>query len=365
MTEKIEKFKSALAGFKSLPIVITQVDPDAIGSALLLRYIALRSGVNVDIYYCGYFGHPQNRTIYTFYDLSSIMLPIKEMPKEVKSCAIVDSSQINDSRLQGRVIEPAIIIDHHDVDIRLKEKYDENGFVWIDRVGAAATMLAELAFALNIDFLINSMEATLGALAIFNDTKMLINATARDVTAYSKLLEYADKDIFRQLHSYPLPQRYFEHFKDAINNWKIKESRLVTNIGFISSKESDQLSIIADNLIRMPDIQVAVTWGIVDNSSVRVSARCMDPSLSFQDFLRERFGQSSGVKTSTIGVAEGGAFIKLPAGFWSGDDIKGEMLALVKRKMEHLVLDDLEIAEEIEDKELYGSEEFKDSYEIL
>lgn len=360
MTEKLEKFKKVLMNLNPLPIIITQVDPDAIGSAILLRYIAMSFDINVDIYYCGYFGHPQNRTIYTFYDLSSFMLPIKEMPKEIKSCAIVDSSQINDSRLQGRTIEPAIIIDHHDVDARFKEKYDENGFIWIDRVGAAATMLAELVFALNIDFLINSMEATLGALAIFNDTKMLINATARDVTAYSKLLEYADKEIFRQLHSYPLPQRYFEHFKDAINNWKIKESRLVTNIGFISSKESDQLSIIADNLIRMPDIQVAVTWGIVDNSNVRVSARCMDPSLSFHDFLRERFGQNSGVKTSTIGIAEGGAFIKLPAGFWGGEDIKGEILALVKRKMEHLILEEIEISPKTEDKELYESEEFFD-----
>ncbi|MCG6551231.1 MAG: hypothetical protein L7F77_02795, partial [Candidatus Magnetominusculus sp. LBB02] len=210
----------------------------------------------------------------------------------------------------------------------------------------AATLLSEILFAMRYTLPKNSKEATLGALAVFTDTKMLINATERDVIAYSKLLEFTDKEVFRTLQSYPLPQRYFEHFKDAINNWKMKEGRLVTGIGFVSSKDADQLAIIADSLIRMPEIQVAVTWGIVDNSVVRISARCTDPSIAFQDFLAERFGKSSGVKTSTTGIAEGGAVIKLPAGFWAGDELKGELISLVKRKMDHLILDELHIKEQ-------------------
>ncbi|MBF0319581.1 MAG: DHH family phosphoesterase [Nitrospirae bacterium] len=346
MVEKIKQLKKTIESLSTLPIVITQVDPDAIGSAMLLRFIAMKLGKDVAIYYCGHFGHPQNRTIFTLFDLGSIMFPIKEMPKEIKHCALVDSSQVNDSRLLGRVIAPIIIIDHHDIDAKIKEDHDENGFILIDRVGAATTLVAELVFAMGYTLPKNSKEATLGALAVFTDTKMLINATERDVIAYSRLLEHTDKEVFRQLQNYPLPQRYFEHFKDAINNWKMKEGRLVTGIGFVSSKDADQLAIIADSLIRMPEIQVAVTWGIVDNSMVRISARCTDPSLSFQDFLTERFGKNSGVKTSPVGIAEGGAFIKLPSGFWTGDELKGELLSLVKRKMDHLILDELDVNEQ-------------------
>jgi nanoRNase/pAp phosphatase (c-di-AMP/oligoRNAs hydrolase) len=343
MVEKTEQLKKTIEALSNtLPIVITQVDPDAIGSAMLLRYIAMNLGREVTIYYCGHFGHPQNRTIFTLFDLGSIMFPIKEMPKEVKACALVDSSQVNDSRLMGRVIAPVIIIDHHEIDAKIREDYDESGFILIERVGAAATLLTELVFAMGYTLPKNSKEATLGALAIFTDTKMLINATERDVLAYSKLLENADKEVFRQLQSYPLPQRYFEHFKEAVNNWTMKEGRLVTGIGFVSSKDADQLAIIADSLIRMPEIQVAVTWGIVDNSIVRISARCTDPSMSFHDFLAERFGKNSGVKTSPVGIAEGGAFIKLPSGFWTGDELKGELISLVKRKMDHLILDEID-----------------------
>lgn len=343
VVEIIEQLKKTIEGLSTLPIVITQVDPDAIGSAMLLRYIAMKRGKDVTIYYCGHFGHPQNRTIFTLFDLGSIMFPIKEMPKEIKTCALVDSSLVNDSRLLGRAIAPIIIIDHHDVDAKIKEDYDVNGFVLIDRVGAATTLLVELLTAMEYTLPKGSKEATLGALAIFTDTKMLINATERDVMAYSKMLEVTDKEVFRQLQSYPLPQRYFEHFKDAINNWKMKEGRLVTGIGFVSSKDADQLAIIADSLIRMPEIRIAVTWGIVDNSIVRISARCTDPSIAFHDFLTERFGGNSGVKTSAVGIAEGGAFIKLPSGFWAGDELKGELISLVKRKMDHLILDEMNI----------------------
>ncbi|KJR41180.1 TrkA-N domain-containing protein [Candidatus Magnetoovum chiemensis] len=343
MIDRIDKFKNVLTSMNTLPIVLTQVDPDSIGSAMLLRQIALSFNLKVEVYYCGHFGHPQNRTIYSLYDLGSIFDPISIKPSEIKKCAIVDSSQVNDARLQGYSIEPVIIIDHHEVDTKNNDE-DENSFILIERVGASSTLVAELVFALNVKLEKNSREATLGALGIFNDTKMLTNATERDVIAYSKILEYADKEIFRQLHSYPLPQRYFEYFKEAITNWKIKESRLVTGIGFVSSKEADQLSIITDSLIRMPEIQIAIAWGIVDYAHVRISARCTDPSLSFYDFLKERFGQNSGVKTTATGVAEGGALIKLPSGFWSGDDIKEELLMLVKRKMEYLILEDIDIS---------------------
>ncbi|MBF0458294.1 MAG: DHH family phosphoesterase [Nitrospirae bacterium] len=365
MEGKAEKLKKTIEGLSALPIVITQIDPDAIGSAMLLRYIAMKSGKDVTIYYCGHFGHPQNRTMFTLFDLGSIMFPIKEMPKEIKTCAIVDSSQVNDSRLLGRVIIPIIVIDHHDIDTKIKEEYGENGFILIDRVGAAATLLTELLFAMDYTLPKNSKEATLGALAIFTDTKMLINATERDVLAYSKLLEFTDKEVFRQLQSYPLPQRFFEHFKDAINNWKMKEGRLVTGIGFVSSKDADQLAIIADSLIRMPEIQVAVTWGIVDNSVVRISARCTDPSMSFHDFLSERFGGNSGVKTSSMGIAEGGAFIKLPSGFWAGDELKGEMLSLVKRKMDHLILEDPNINEHVNGKDPDTADSDKVYFDIV
>ncbi|MBF0590739.1 MAG: DHH family phosphoesterase [Nitrospirae bacterium] len=339
MTERVEKFKKVMAGITSLPIVITQIDPDAIGSAMLLRYIAMTFGIQVDIYYCGNFGHPQNRLIYTLYDLGSLLHPIQEMSKDIQICALVDSSQINDARLNGRIIDPIVIIDHHELDARIKEEADEQRFLWIDRVGAATTLLIELADLLNINLPKNSQEATLAVLAVFSDTKMLLNATERDITAYSRMLESADKDSFRHFFNYPLPQRYYEYFKEAINGWKIKEAVLVTSIGFISSRDADQLAIIADNLIRMTEIQLVVTWAIVDNSHMRISARCTDLSLSLHDFLKDRFGQNCGAKTSALGIAEGGGLIKLPNAFWTGYEVKEELFALVKRKMEYLVLE--------------------------
>ncbi|KJU82187.1 TrkA-N domain-containing protein [Candidatus Magnetobacterium bavaricum] len=339
MTERLDKFKKVMAGITSLPIVITQIDPDAIGSAMLLRYIAMTFGIKVDIYYCGNFGHPQNRVIYTLYDLSSTLFPIKEMPKDLQTCALVDSSQINDARLHGRIINPIVVFDHHELDARIKEDEAEQRFLWIDRVGAATTLLIEMVFLLDISFPKNSQEATLAVLGVFSDTKMLLNATDRDIVAYSKMLEYADKDSFRHFFNYPLPQRYFEYFKEAVNGWKIKEAVLVTSIGFIASKDADQLAIIADNLIRMTEIQLAITWAIVDNAFVRISARCTDMSLPLHDFLRERFGQNCGSKTSALGIAEGGGLIKLPIDFWTGDEVKDELFALVKRKMEYLILE--------------------------
>jgi len=109
-------------------ILITQVDPDAIGAALgLWEFMQNSSMVSSmvscpEIYYCGEVNHPQNRMIRNKMDQWGMTLSPVPHGQDLstfmldRQLALVDSSSINDGRLpvawRGQ-IRPTVIIDHH------------------------------------------------------------------------------------------------------------------------------------------------------------------------------------------------------------------------------------------------------------
>ncbi len=250
-------------GEKTLHIFIAQVDPDAIGAAFGLAHIVdmLRAETDIEagvqILYGGEIGHPQNRTIINKYDLKRRIKPITEELLESLDLnnnviAIVDSSSISDARLsESTNIHPQIVIDHHrDSDItELKDT-----FVWIEDVGSASTMITELLQELNVEFEESAHVPMLLTLGIYTDTKKLVSASLRDRNAYSFVAKSISQVEYAQLINYPLPDSHFENLSCAIQRRKQATSQVLTNIGLVTPEERDDLSTIADYLLRMDGV---------------------------------------------------------------------------------------------------------------
>ena len=199
-----EEFRAVIPSLQAakspLIIVITQVDPDAIGSALGLQTMLTDAGIQTSIVYCGRFGHPQNRALINQLSLSSVLIPAdKFTPPAGSRFALVDSSAINEARLPEAMkpLDPVIIIDHH----RHAGNLERAGrFVLIDEtVGSASTLVTELLFAMNAQgpesLPLPQFEAAAAlALGIFPDTRSLTGASKRDRDAYGLLTEYIDQD---------------------------------------------------------------------------------------------------------------------------------------------------------------------------
>lgn len=319
-----------------LNILIAQVDPDAIGSAIGLSYIIRSMGGKAYIWYCGGIGHPQNRSIVNRYDLNRIMKPISDYEsRDGDVFALVDSAVVDDSRLSGLkdTIDPLIIIDHH----RSGAAEAENKMIWVEDMGSSCTMVIELIKAMNLEIPDNFVYIPmLLAMGIYTDTKSLINTNGRDIEAYNYISRKVSPQEFSNLVIYPLPETYFSNLQTALSNIVTKGSRLITNVGSITTKQADDLSTIADMLIRWDGISLVVVWGIVGNK-IRFSARNDDISTPLDDFLKECFGDKSGAKLTPDGQGEGGGLIELNLGFLQGDDVKNEIIAIVKKRMENLI----------------------------
>lgn len=331
ITEIVENHKNS-----RINILIAQVDPDAIGAAIGLSYIIKSLGGKTAIWYCGGLGHPQNRSIVNRYDLVRIMKKIVDYVHEDGDIfALVDSSAIDDSRLgelKGK-IDPMIVIDHH----RSSTAEADGKMIWVEDMGSTCTMVIELINAMELEIPDNlEYIPILLAMGIYTDTKSLININDRDLSAYNSISRQVPPQEFGDLVRYPLPSTFFNNFSLALHNVVIIGSRLVTNIGVVTQRQGDDLSTIADMLIRWDGISLVVVWGIVDNK-IRFSARNDDISTPLDELLKECFGDRSGAKLTPDGQGEGGGLIELNLGFLQGDDVQTELIAMIKKRMETLI----------------------------
>lgn len=341
---ELEEFRDLVQeGSGDLAILIGQIDPDALGAAFGLQEIleSLR-GVEtgeIKIAYCGKVGHPQNRAIINRCNLRNKMIRVGELELAgADRMALVDSCSLQDSRFPEDMLplRPIIVIDHHKSEL---ENPEREHFYWVEELGAASTLIVELAQALDIEFS-HDLNLLL-SMGIYTDTKALVGASERDRQAYGTVTADLRAEEMNRLINYTLPGSYFGNLQRALDNMEEADGRLVAGVGQLKAEEGDDLSAIADELLRKSGVNLVVVWGIV-GKKVRISARSSDLSIPLDEFLESRFGKdSSGAKLTPDGRGEGGALVELDLGIWMSDSVQEQTEALVRTRMREMVLPEL------------------------
>lgn len=338
-TFDVEGFQGLCETLTNAPhpsIVIAQVDPDAVASAFALRFILQKKiGESIPIFYAGSVAHPQNRSILNKYNLLASMQEITHMKDDLPySVVLVDSNRKSDSRA-SRLANCDIVgvFDHHrDSDID-----KDSCFMWMDDVGSCSTLIAELAHTvLDGGIVLPDNLRVLLSLGIYTDTKALVSGSYRDREAYAWLTRNIDPSEVAQFVEYPLPESHFNHLREALSQMSRKNDKIIASCGVMSDADGDDLSTIADYLIRMTGVTLVVVWAII-GSKVRVSARNRDLTTPLDQFLKERLGSRSGAKLAPDGRGEGGAILDLDLGFWYSEETKAHVLAMVKTKFESMI----------------------------
>jgi nanoRNase/pAp phosphatase (c-di-AMP/oligoRNAs hydrolase) len=321
-------------------VVLTQVDPDALGGGFGFAYFVKKQlGLSVlpRIVYCGSIGHPQNRSIINKFNLKQWMVPLAEYSfGSAEVLALIDSSSIQDSRFKiPEGLEVKVIIDHH----RGGELAPSpERCIWIEEVGAASTLVTELfsssGMAMDEDW---AFIQTLLTLGIYTDTKSLAGAGQRDKDAFGFMAKNVAPEELVQLLNYPLPPSYFEHLKQALVAMRREGSVIVTTPGYIAASSSDDLSTIADELLRTDGVTLVVVYGILENGKVRISARSRGLTTALDEYLKFRFGPGTGAKFTPDGRGEGGGLLDLNLGFWKGDSNRATVLQMVEERMAEVI----------------------------
>lgn len=349
--DQLAQLRSTIQGGSGdLAILIGQVDPDALGAAFGLQEILdqLRGAETgeIKIAYCGRVGHPQNRAIINRCNLRNKMIRIGELELAgADRTALVDSCSLNDTRFPESMLplSPFLIVDHHRSELEAEE---EENLYWVEEVGAASTLIIELADRLEVD--LGHDLSLLLAMGIYTDTKALVGAGERDRRAYAQVTRELRPEEMNRLINYTLPGSYFSNFYRALSNMDEADGRLVAGVGQLKPEEGDDLSAIADALLRKSGVNLVVVWGIV-GKKVRVSARSSDLSIPLDEFLQSRFGKdSAGAKMTPDGRGEGGALVELDLGIWMSESVQEQTETLVGTRMREMVLPELPQLEEDE-----------------
>lgn len=345
LDERAEKFKQIVEQAKSqnkeFKIVFTQVDPDALGSAIGLFYILEHCfEVRAEIFYCGKISHPQNKHIFEKYKyaLNRLVKPISKMNNNNNGIVfLVDSCSFKDERLPENIKldNVQVIIDHHlDEDL---PKETEQTFIWVEDVGAASTLVVELMQQLKLNIKDDDQwVAILLALGIYTDSKALISSSNRDRAAYEKMAELFSSSEMTQLIKYPIPESYFKHLLFALQTMNHEGPYIVAGLGSVDPTEADDISTIADYLIRMEGITLVLVWGLIEDT-VRISTRSFGASFSLDEYMKEKFGQAAGAKITPDGRGEGGARLEFKLGMWLTPSTKDEIYKVVQTRLNEIV----------------------------
>ena len=327
----IERFKEVVEAErgKIWSIVVAQIDPDGVGSAMLLKLALESLGAEVAIFYGGTVGHPQNRTMFNHFELEKDFRLIADLPPE-GPIALVDSSRYDDPRF-GMSIAHArfkIVIDHHH-DPQIAGKNGKDRFMWVVSVGSASTLTAVLVKALGIK--VDERTATCAAIGIHADTDKLVSehTTPEDRTAFGEMMAVGSQEDFSVCCNYAWPQRYRALLVQTLNNCiEVDEYVIGHPTELLRGDEGDLLSIIANHLKRHEGAHTVIVWGI-SGGEIRASVRTSSRELNLSSLIADVFGKGAGGAKR----GSGGARIQIGNPFNPTENTAPEMIAYIGKTL--------------------------------
>ncbi|HNS10580.1 MAG TPA: bifunctional oligoribonuclease/PAP phosphatase NrnA, partial [Candidatus Ozemobacteraceae bacterium] len=202
--DELKALLESCRGQKHLVVIQNYPDPDAISTGLAHRVISEAHDIQVDIIYAGMISHPENIALVKLLGIEMRRWESGLDLSQYQGAVFVDNQgttagPIVDA-LQAARIPELIIVDHHELQNRLKP-----GFCDIRKVGATATIFADYFREELVTLERSKKEHIMVATALMHglrtDTCGFIRANPEDFRAASFLSRFVDSDLLAQITS--------------------------------------------------------------------------------------------------------------------------------------------------------------------
>jgi nanoRNase/pAp phosphatase (c-di-AMP/oligoRNAs hydrolase) len=316
-----DQLKKILEKSKSLAIVMhDNPDPDAMSSAYALKTIAENFKVKVDIYYGGEIGHEENKMMVELlkWDFKKIAEHKKYLLREYDKVALIDMPNLSNTTIFPSEIKPDIIIDHHYTE---EDRIDAEFLDVRPKVGATATIMTSYLREFGIE--VNELLATglmYGILVDTNNFKR--NFEKEDTDAIYFLKPKVNKELLNIIENPNMSSSTLDVLSKAINNKKIYDKYVISNVGYIENRES--LSQSADLLLKLEGITISLVIGVIEDH-VYVSARSRDQVIDISRVITKAFS-----KLGSAGGHMNFAAAKISLGAFSYTEDKEIMVRIVE-----------------------------------
>jgi nanoRNase/pAp phosphatase (c-di-AMP/oligoRNAs hydrolase) len=248
----------------------TDPDPDAIASAVGLRYLlAERLGMESTIGYQGIIGRAENKALVRYLDHPLQLLIEADLPSS-PCVALIDTQPGagNIALPSGARVE--LVIDHH----AWREESAKAGFADVrPELGATSTILTQYLQAARVE------PSSSLATALFYGIKTITMGLSRDTspadaTAYAYLQPRIDVGELAKIEHAQVPADYFRSFAAALRAARLYEGLIVATIGEL--RYPDLAAEMADVLMRLEKAQWVICMGVYQGAlilSVRARSR--------------------------------------------------------------------------------------------
>ena len=267
-------------------------DPDALGSAVMLKAILEQLGAREARILTGSLGHPQNRNLVARGGIELHDPNTGRLPRGL-NCMVDTSPPLgmsNTGPIEG-VSEYFFVADHHaapeDVEANCRArgiKRVKLAFVGLP-VGSTSAFMSALGLAFGIWDELGVAGRAAAALGIYTDTSALLHgSTPLDFRMYEKLTRYEEvKDLLDDLRDYRVPPEWFGYRGNAFVNMEVTGAVRVAPVGYVREDHRDVIAEIANELLRIEGTSIAIVVAVTERGtevSLRADARLLgdDPA---------------------------------------------------------------------------------------
>lgn len=257
-TERLKRLFEAVEGTSSTLILThNDPDPDAVASAIALRYLlAEKLKAKGVIAYGGIIGRAENKALVNY--LGQPLHPIAALASSrFPSIALADTQPGAGNNALSPGANVAIVIDHHP----WREATGSAKFADVrTAVGSTSTMLTEYLQAANLEP--DQQLATALFYGIKTDTMGLTRqASPADAAAYSYLQPQIDADALIEIERAQVPLAYFKSFEATLRAARLYDDRVV--ISYVGPMVYPDMSAeMADELIRLEGSEWVICMGV-------------------------------------------------------------------------------------------------------
>ena len=288
----LEKLHEVLHGRKQLLILPhNDPDPDAIASAVALRFLATEKlGVEAQIGYRGIIGRSENKELVRYLKYPLQKLGYQAIRQDIP-VALVDTQPGTGNNPLPENIPAAIVIDHH----TWRDNSTTAKFVDVrSEVGATATIMTEYLEAAGLD--LPPELATALFYGIKTDTMGLgRGASSDDAEAYFNLQPKIDIEALIKIEQAQVPVTYFISLDSAIHAARVYDDDLI--ISYVGVLNYPDLGAeIADLLLRLQGAKWVICIGVFKDDLI-LSIRSRSRKIGAGDLACQMIGD--------LGVAGG------------------------------------------------------------
>jgi nanoRNase/pAp phosphatase (c-di-AMP/oligoRNAs hydrolase) len=262
-------------------------DPDALGSAVVLRAILQKLGATEVRILTGALGHPQNRVLVDRCALTLGNPNTDRLPRALN--CIVDTSPPLGMTNTG-LVDPAreyfFVADHHTDAEAVEENCRGAGvkrvklaFVGLP-VGSTSAFLSVVGAAFGVLDGLGSQGRAAAALGIYTDTSALLHGpTPLDFRMFEILTRDAEtQDLLDDLRDYRVPPEWYLYRGAALSHMEVKGAVRIAPVGFVRQELRDVIAEVASDLLRIEGTSIAIAIATSERGtevSVRADSRLL------------------------------------------------------------------------------------------